>query len=161
MNPLLKIKPLAPDLNPIAYAKEGDAGIDLRASGHWIIQLDSEKKEIQKDQYELQAGERILIKTGIKAALPHGHYGHIQDRSSLAYKHGLHVLAGIIDENYREEICVVLLNLGKNPYTLTKNERIAQMIIKEYKRADISYITYIEKLDETNRNAGFGSSGKY
>ncbi len=155
---LLKIKAVVEGLDKISYAKEGDAALDLRASGNWTINLDFAKKEICQDSYELQPKERILIKTGIKVALPKGHFGHIQGRSGLALKHGLQPIGGVIDENYRDEIGVILVNLGQNPYKITKNEKIAQMIIKEYKRVNVEYV---EELDETNRQEGFGSSGKY
>ena len=147
------------EIDKVSYSKEGDAAIDLRASGNFITDLDNlSKKELTSDYYYLEPKERILIKTGIKVALPKGHYGHIKDRSGLAFKQGLHVLAGVIDENYREEIGIVLINLGNNAYKIMKNEKIAQMIIKEYKKVNI---TYVDELDETNREAGFGSSGKF
>ena len=155
---VLKVKNTVEGLDKIGYSKEGDAGIDLRASGGFVINLDFEKKDIIQDCYFINPGERILIKTGIKVAIPQGHYGHIKDRSGLAFKNGLHVLAGVIDENYREEIGVVLVNLGKNEYKITKNERIAQMIIKKYERVNIENV---EDLDKTNRDAGFGSSGTH
>ncbi len=155
----LKIKQVVEEIDKVSYSKEGDAAIDLRASGNFITDLDNlSKKELTSDYYYLEPKERILIKTGIKVALPKGHYGHIKDRSGLAFKQGLHVLAGVIDENYREEIGIVLINLGNNAYKIMKNEKIAQMIIKEYKKVNI---TYVDELDETNREAGFGSSGKF
>ena len=155
---ILKVKNLVDGLDKISYNKEGDAAIDLRASGNWIIDLDSNKRELIREYYDIMPSERILIKTGIKVAIPQGHYGHIKDRSGLAFKHGLHVLAGVIDENYRDEIGVVLVNLGKNNYKLTKNERIAQMIIKKYEKVGIAYV---DELDKTIRDGGFGSSGTH
>ena len=155
---ILKVKNLVDGLDKISYNKEGDAAIDLRASGNWIIDLDSNKRELIREYYDIMPSERILIKTGIKVAIPQGHYGHIKDRSGLAFKHGLHVLAGVIDENYRDEIGVVLVNLGKNNYKLTKNERVAQMIIKRYEKVDIEYV---DELDKTIRDGGFGSSGTH
>src|SRR3989344_6627958 len=158
MGHILKVKNLVDGLDKISYTKEGDAAIDLRASGNWIIDLDSSKRELIREYYDIMPSERILIKTGIKVAIPQGHYGHIKDRSGLAFKHGLHVLAGVVDENYREEIGVVLVNLGKNNYKLTKNERVAQMIIKRYEKVDIEYV---DELDKTIRDGGFGSSGTH
>lgn len=73
-------------------------------------------------------------------------------------KHGLQPLAGVIDENYREEIGVVLVNLSSKSYKITKNERIAQMIIQPYSKVSVEHVN---DLDVTNRGDGFGSSGKY
>ena len=154
----LKVKNLVEGLDKINYGKDGDAAVDLRASGNFIIDLDSDKKEINSLEYEIKPGERILVKTGIKVAIPAGNYGHISGRSGLAMKHGLQPLAGIIDENYRDEIGVVLINFGSKSYKITKNERIAQMIIKPYTKVDVEYVN---SLDLTNRDAGFGSSGSH
>ncbi len=142
----------------VEYIKEGDAGIDLRASGDYVVNLDSEKKEVTAEEYEIEPGERILIKTGVEVAIPEGCWGNIRDRSGLAFKHGLHTLAGVIDETYRGEIGVVMVNLGEEPYTIKKNERIAQMIIQPYKRVDVEEV---DEHDSTVRGeSGFGDSGR-
>lgn len=156
----LKVKNISNEIIDIGYSRDGDAGIDLRASGIWTVKLDQiENEEINSESYFIEPGERILVKTGIKVAIPKNHYGHIKDRSGLALKNGIHVLAGVIDENYRNEIGVVLINLGSKMYKISKNEKIAQMIIKKYEKMDIEYVN---ELDETNRNlSGFGSSGKF
>ena len=152
----MKIKKVVGDLDEIKYLREGDAAIDLRASGIWIINLDADKKEVVNNEYEIKPNERILIKTGIKVAIPQGHYGHIKARSGLAMKHGLDTIGGVIDENYREEIGVIMINHGDKNYKLSKNERIAQMVIKNYTKVKIEYV---DELDKTNREYGFGSSG--
>jgi dUTP pyrophosphatase len=159
---IMKIKKLIEDIDNISYSKDGDAGIDLRASGHFTICLDSDsKKEIIQNEYELQPGERILIKTGIEVEIPKGFWGNIRDRSGIAYKTGLHTLAGVIDETYRGEIGVVMVNLGKNPYVIKKNDRIAQMVITPYIQAEIHHIKNTDALSNTSRGSGgFGSSGK-
>lgn len=153
-----KIKKLKGDLPDIGHSQDGSAGIDLRASGNWVVDLDSDRKDIEQENYELKPGERILIKTGIKMAIPKGYWGNIRDRSGLAMKHGLHIMAGVVDENYRGEIGVVMVNLGKSKYRLEKNDKIAQMVITPCLTADISFE---EELDESNRGEnGFGSSGR-
>jgi len=91
------VKKLNPDIDHVKYANEGDAGIDLRASGVFVINLDSDKKEITEDSYELKPGERILIKTGIATAIPPGFFGSIRDRSGVAFKHGIKTLASVRD----------------------------------------------------------------
>lgn len=156
--PILKIKKTVKDIDSVGYSKPGDAGIDLRASGHWIVDIDSEKKELEQEEYELLPGKRILAKTGIQIEIPNGFWGNIRDRSGMAANHGLHCLGGVIDETYRGEIMVPIVNLGKNPYKIRKNDRIAQMVIAPYVSAEISYE---ENLTESERGSnGFGSSGK-
>lgn len=154
----LKIRKIDASLENNAYANQGDAGIDLRASGKFVIDIDSDKKEISQEEYELKSSERILVKTGIEVEIPQGHFGSIRDRSGLAMKNGLHCLAGVIDETYRGEIGVVMVNMGKNPYVIKKNDRIAQMIIQPYSRAEIEFV---DNLNDTDRGTGgFGSSGR-
>ncbi len=153
----IKINKVA-DVEDSGYANEGDAGLDLRASGRWVINLDSEKREIEQESYEIQPGERILIKAGIKMEIPQGFWGNIRDRSGLAFKNGLHVMAGVVDETYRGEIGVVMINLSKNSYNIKKNDRVAQMVITPYAAPDISIE---DNLEESNRSEnGFGSTGR-
>ncbi|MFH1917187.1 MAG: dUTP diphosphatase [Nanoarchaeota archaeon] len=154
----LKIKQIIPDVTLPSYAHEGDAGLDLRASGTWIINLDTVHEEVTTDTLTLHPGERVIAKTGIALELPKGTWGNIRDRSGLG-RQGIHVLGGVVDENYRGEIQVVLVNLGKKPYDLTKNERIAQLIIAPYIALTIKKV---KELTETKRaTGGFGHTGKY
>src|SRR3989344_1618312 len=99
------------DVDMVSYAKEGDAAFDLRSAEEGVI----------------APGEKKVIKTGLKMAIPQGHVGLVWDRSGLAAKHALHVLAGVIDSGYRGEVGVVLKNLGDAPVEITRNMRIAQM----------------------------------
>jgi dUTP pyrophosphatase len=145
------------DIENLKYGP-GDAGIDLRASGTFMINLDGEYVEMQADCYEIKPGERIVVKTGIAVHIPQGFWGNIRDRSGLAMKHGLHNLGGVIDENYRGEIGIIVLNTSSKPYTIMKNERVAQMIITPYILPEIEYV---HDLDSTTRGSkGFGDSGK-
>ena len=154
----MKVKSVA-ELDKINYGKDGDAAVDLRASGNWIVDLDQGGKELTSDEYFLQPGERVLIKSGIHVAIPPGCYGHISGRSGLSMKHGLQPLGGIIDETYRGEVGIVLVNLSKKAYKLTKNERVAQMVIKPYTKVNVEYVN---NLEESNRGgSGFGDSGKF
>jgi dUTP pyrophosphatase len=135
----MKFQRLSKEIDLPSYSKEGDAGIDLRASEDKLI----ESKEI--------------VSTGIKVAIPENHVGLIWDRSGLAAKNELHVLAGVIDSNYRGEIKVVIKNLSKTPFQVEKNMRIAQLLIQPIKTVTIEEV---EQLEETNRgNEGFGSTG--
>jgi dUTP pyrophosphatase len=131
------------DVELPSYAHKGDAAFDLRSSETKII----------------NPKEKEIIKTGIKMAIPEGYVGLIWDRSGLAAKHAIHCLAGVIDSGYRGEIGVVLINLGKEPIEITKNMRIAQMLIQPTITANIQEVT---TLDETKRNeGGFGSTGTH
>ena len=109
---------------------------------------------------ELPSLERQLIPTGIFIALPEGYEAQVRPRSGLAIKHGITLLnsPGTIDADYRGEIKVVVVNLSKETYTIQRGERIAQLVIAKYERAEWHET---DNLDETERGAGgFGSSGK-
>jgi dUTP pyrophosphatase len=101
-------------------------------------------------------GRRASVRTGLSAAIPEGFYGRVAPRSSLAVEHGLDVLAGVIDNDYRGEIICVLINHGEDPIHLEAGRRVAQLVIE-------SIITprpeWADRLDETERGSGgFGSS---
>lgn len=83
------------------------------------------------ENYLLKPGERKLFKTNITAAIPHGYYGRIAPRSWLAYKHGIDVLAGVIDSGYRWDIWVILINFGTEDFPVNEGDRIAQFIIEK------------------------------
>lgn len=135
----------APDRVP-AYAHPGDAGADLRTT-HDVT---------------LQPGERALVGTGVRVALPEGHVGLITPRSGLAARHGLSVVnsPGIIDCGYRGEIRVSLINLDPaEPLTLLAGDRIAQLVVLPFVSA---VFTQVDTLDDTSRGAGgYGSTGGF
>jgi dUTP pyrophosphatase len=104
-------------------------------------------------------GSRALIPTGLAIALPEGTEGQVRPRSGLAVRHGVSVLnaPGTIDADYRGEIQVVLINLGEEPFTVTRGMRIAQLVIAPVLRATV---TGVAALDDTSRGSGgFGSTG--
>ena len=108
------------------------------------------------DFYTLKPGERKLFKTGLSVAIPDGLYGRIAPRSGLAYKDGIDVMAGVIDEDYRGEIGVILINLGQVDKSIFVGDKIAQLILENYNRADFYWV---DELDETTRGAGgYGST---
>jgi dUTP pyrophosphatase len=122
------------------------AGMDLRAN------IDT--------PVVLQPGDRALIPTGIHMALPEGFEAQIRPRSGLAYKHGVTVLnsPGTIDADYRGDVGVLLINHGKEPFTVEDGMRIAQMVIAKYSQFEWNPV---DDLDRTERGAGgFGSTGK-
>ncbi|MDA8141670.1 MAG: dUTP diphosphatase [Desulfobacteraceae bacterium] len=107
----------------------------------------------------LEHGQIVLIPTGLAMALPHGHEAQIRPRSGLAIKHGITVVnaPGTIDSDYRGEVKVGLINLGPQPYTIQRGERIAQMVVQ---RVEQLTLQVVEELEETSRNSGgFGSTG--
>ena len=104
--------------------------------------------------------ERALIPTGLKIELEHGYEAQIRPRSGLSIKHGITLIncVGTIDEDYRGEVCVPVVNLSNETYTIQPDERIAQMIIAKVEQAKIEVTV---ELSETSRGeGGFGSTGK-
>ncbi len=127
------------------YETAFSAGMDLRAS------LDT--------TVVLKPMERTLIPTGLSLELPIGFEAQIRPRSGLALKHGITVLnsPGTIDADYRGEIKVLVINLGSEEVTISRGDRIAQMVI-----APVAQVTWskVESLDDTARGeGGFGSTG--
>jgi dUTP pyrophosphatase len=109
------------------------------------------------EEANIRPGMRVKVNTGISLAIPQGWVGLIWPKSGHATKHGLDVLAGVIDWSYRGDIIVCLLNTGSEAIHLPKGAKVAQYIIQEYKTVNFKVV---EKLSETNRGAGaFGSTG--
>ncbi|XP_057225877.1 deoxyuridine 5'-triphosphate nucleotidohydrolase, mitochondrial isoform X1 [Malurus melanocephalus] len=102
--------------------------------------------------------EKAVVKTDIQIALPSGCYGRVAPRSGLAAKHFIDVGAGVIDEDYRGNVGVVLFNFGKETFEVKKGDRIAQLICE---RIYYPELEEVEALDDTERgDGGFGSTGK-
>ncbi|GAB2186337.1 dUTP diphosphatase [Roseibium sp. LAB1] len=134
------------DLPLPAYQSDLAAGLDLVAA------VDS--------KITLAPGSRALVPTGLAMALPAGFEAQVRPRSGLAAKHGVTVLntPGTIDADYRGEVKVILINLGEEPFEISRGDRIAQMVIAPVLQADI---VEVEDLSETARGAGgFGSTGR-
>lgn len=110
------------------------------------------------EAFTLEPGERKLVPTGLAVEIPPGFYGRVAPRSGLAVKHGIDVLAGVIDADYRAEVKVPLINFGRNPVCINAGERIAQLIIEQAAMCD--YV-WAEDLSDTERGeGGFGSTGR-
>ena len=105
----------------------------------------------------IEPSQRLLVPLDISIELPKGTFGHILTRSGLALKNGIHVGAGVIDEDYRGNVGVLLFNLGNVPFVFKEGDRIAQLVIKSYENINL---VQKEKLDDSSRgNGGFGSTG--
>ncbi len=130
-----------------SYATGGAAGLDLCAA----IPIHSPRT--------LLPGERALITTGLRIALPEGYEAQIRPRSGLAIKHGIGLVnsPGTVDSDYRGVVQVILINWGQEPFTIRRGDRIAQMVI-----APVTRVSLVEtnSLDTTTRGeGGFGSTG--
>ncbi len=133
------------DLAPPSYATEGAAGADLKAA------LDA--------PLLLSPGERALVPTGLVLEIPSGFEGQVRARSGLALRCGLALANGVgtIDSDYRGEVRVLLVNLGRDPVTLSRGDRVAQLVIAPVARATFAPA---EELARSERgDGGFGSTG--
>lgn len=108
----------------------------------------------------MRPGERTLVPTGLKIAVPPGYEAQVRPRSGLALKYGVTVLnaPGTVDADYRGEVCVLLINRGEEPFVIQRGERIAQMIVSPVTHADL---VLAASLSATARGSGgFGSTGR-
>jgi len=109
------------------------------------------------EEISIGARQRVLAKTGLAVAIPPGHYGRIAPRSGLAMKHGLDVLSGVIDSDYRGEIGCLLYNTGDEPIHLPAASKICQLIIE---KIEMLTAVWADELTDTSRGSGgFGSTG--
>jgi dUTP pyrophosphatase len=128
-----------------AYARDGDAGLDLVAAHDACITA---------------RGGRVLVATGIALAIPVGYAGFVQPRSGLALRHGVTVLnaPGLIDAGYRDELKVLLVNTDPDTaYDIARGDRIAQLVIQ---RVESVRIIEVPTLHGEGRGGGFGSTGR-
>ena len=128
-----------------AYATALSAGMDLRAN--------------LEQPLVLGTLERALVPTGLHIELPAGYEAQIRPRSGLAAKHGISIVnaPGTIDADYRGEVCVILVNLGAEPFTIERGERIAQLVLARHETIEWEECT---ELAESGRGTGgFGSTG--
>jgi len=140
---ILKVQKLDPSAVVPHYAHPGDAGLDLFSNEH----------------VELKPGDARRVKTGVSLELPAGTEGEVRPRSGLAARHQITVLnsPGTIDEGYRGEVAVILINHGREPFVVEKGMKIAQMLVKPVMRVDVEAVG---ALSATRRGAGgFGSTG--
>lgn len=130
------------------YATTGSVGLDLCAA--------------LLDSLTLLPGQRLLIPTGFAMALPKGFEGQIRGRSGLALKHGISVLnsPGTIDWDYRDELKVILINHGADPFPIERGLRIAQLVIAPVQQMEWEEVhVFSQNEEEILRSGGFGSTG--
>ncbi len=147
--PTMQVKKLSDRAMTPAYQTEGAAGMDLCA----CLAPDA--------TVALAPGAIALVPTGLAVAIPVGFEGQVRARSGLATKHGIGLpnAPGTIDSDYRGELRVALINLSKEPFTITHGMRIAQLVISPVAHA---FIVEVQNLDETSRGTGgFGSTGTH
>ena len=140
----MEIEIIAEDGMLPVYAREGDAGADLRSN----------------EDVEILVGQQVLVKTGVRLGLPDGYVGLVCSRSGLALKSGVFVLnaPGVVDSGYRGEVGVILKNAGSSTFFVKKGDRIAQLMIQKFESPKF---VEVETLDVTERGeGGFGSTGK-
>ena len=128
-----------------SYMTKGSAGIDIRACIH--------------EKITINPMDRCIVQTGIALELPHGFEGQIRPRSGLAHNFGITVLnsPGTIDSDYRGEIKIILMNFGKDPFTILHRDRVAQLVVSKVTRVKIETVT---EITTTERDAqGFGHTG--
>jgi dUTP pyrophosphatase len=133
-----------PELLPV-YSSEYAAGADLKAA--------------IPESRTIKPGERILVPTGIRTAIPEGYEGQVRPRSGLAAKHGITCLnsPGTVDSDYRGEIKVILINHGQDDYEIKPGDRIAQFVIAPVTKADFYSVPELES--SVRGSGGFGSTG--
>lgn len=139
----LKFKRIHPDATLPSYAHPGDAGMDVRSVDDLVI----------------APGSRALVHTGLVMMLPPGYEAQVRPRSGLALKKGVSVLntPGTIDEGYRGEVGVILVNFGEEDFTVAKGDKIAQIVVAP---VTVAEIVEADEVDETQRGeGGFGSTG--
>ena len=129
-----------------SYQTEGAAGMDLCA--------------FLSEPLTLKPLERKLIPTGLKMELPQGYEAQVRPRSGMSIKHGITLIncVGTIDEDYRGELCVPVVNISSENFTINNGDRIAQMVISPVTKADIKVVSEIS--DTQRGEGGFGSTGK-
>jgi dUTP pyrophosphatase len=132
-----------------AYQSKRAAGLDLLAAVP------------ERAPLRLAPGERVLVPTGLVIELAPGFEGQVRPRSGLALKHGITVLnsPGTVDSDYRGEVGVILVNLGSEPFTISRGERIAQLVVARVEQVRIVPATSAKLTATARGSGGFGSTG--
>lgn|SRR3989344_4226565 len=139
---VVKVKRMVPEAIMPFYAYAGDAAFDV----------------FSIEEKTLAPGERHPFRTGLQFEIPEGYVGLVWDKSSMGVTNGLKILGGVIDCGYRGELVAGLVNLSSAPYTVSKGQKVAQMIIQRKETAELQEVPELSISERGER--GFGSSGK-
>ncbi len=140
----IKVKRLRPDAKLPSYALPGDVGMDMYFA---------------EDDITIAPGERKVLMTGFALEFPVGYGAFVMDKSGVSTKLGLKNFGGVFDAGYRGEYNVGLFNMGDEPQTIQKGQKIGQLVILPIMHANL---TEVEELGESERGvAGFGSTGSF
>ncbi|HZI17993.1 MAG TPA: dUTP diphosphatase [Pyrinomonadaceae bacterium] len=141
MTDTLRFRRLHPDARLPTRGSRHAAGLDLYSV----------------EAVTVEPGGRAAVRTGLAVAVPEGFYGRVAPRSGLAVRHGVDVLAGVVDSDYRGELVCAIINHGSEPFVAEKGTRIAQLVVEAIITPEP---VWADELDETVRGAGgFGSTG--
>lgn len=139
--PALKVKKLSANARAPERASAGAAGYDLYSAQEAVV----------------RPGTREMLRTDLSIQIPPGHYGRIAPRSGVAWKFGIDIGAGVVDEDYRGALGILFVNNGINDYTVKVGDRVAQLLLE---RISTPEVLVVEELDASARGiAGFGSTG--
>jgi len=141
---VLRVGNRGPPLDLPRYESTGAAGLDLRAD----------------EDFTLRPGERCAVPTGIALAVPEGYEGQVRARSGLAARHGIALVngPGTVDADYRGEVRVLLVNLGSEPFSARRGERIAQLVVAPVARVEVELAAELPATDRGE--GGLGSTGR-
>lgn len=142
MSATLKFQKLRPDAIVPTYAHPGDAGMDVYAVERVVI----------------KPGSMAAVPTGMACQLPKGTVGLFWDKSGLATKQGLKIMGGVIDEGYRGELAVTLMNLSKKQFVFEAGHKVTQMLVQDVHRPRIAVVASLASSSRGTK--GFGSTGK-
>ena len=142
----LKINKLDPDAIIPTRATNGSAGFDLYA--------------LLNERIRIWPGQKIMFRTGIRMAIPKGYFGAIYAKSGLSVKHGIRpaTCVSVIDDDYRQEVMVPLVNEGERVFDTLPGDRIAQIVFQKYNVFEIEEAD--DWQEDTERTGGFGSTGR-
>lgn len=138
----VKIKKINNGAKMPSYAHEGDAGMDIYSAENIIV----------------KTGERAKVPTGIAMEIPVGFVGLVWDKSGISMNHGLKTLGGVIDEGYRGEVVIGVVNLSGEDYVIEKGHKVAQILIQKVELSEIKEVA--ELSDSVRGEKAFGSTGK-
>lgn len=147
MNPKFIVQKVHPDAKLPEYGTTKAADCDLFAV-------------VENGPVVIPPGDWGLVKTGLKFVIPAGWRMKLESRSGLAYKKGINIGAGVIDEDYRQEVGIIVFNHGTEEFVISTGDKIAQMSIERYFQADFEEGHVPDQDEESNRTGGFGSTDK-